>query len=146
MESKNYHRTITVDAPAAAVMEKINRVDGWWVAKIDGNTEKLHDKFHVPMGSTFVDFQITELVPAKKLVWKVTDCHIPWLKDTKEWKDTEVVFELAETKGKTSIGFTHIGLVPEVECYENCKKGWDGYVTESLVKFINEGEGMPKKF
>jgi len=31
-------------------------------------------------------------------------------------------------------------LVPEVECYDVCEKGWDGHETESLVKFINEGK------
>jgi hypothetical protein len=35
-------------------------------------------------GKTFIDFQITELVPNRKVVWKLTDSHISWLKDKKE--------------------------------------------------------------
>ena len=45
----------------------------------------------------------------------------------------------------TQINFTHIGLVPEVECYDMCVKGWDQYVKGSLLKFITEGEGQPQK-
>ena len=39
-----------------------------------------------------------------------------------------------------------IGLVPDIECYNVCEEGWNGHITISLVKFINEGKGMPKQF
>jgi hypothetical protein len=38
---------------------------------------------------------------------------------------------------------THIGIVPSVECYDSCEKGWDLYIKESLFKYINEGRGIP---
>jgi hypothetical protein len=38
---------------------------------------------------------------------------------------------------------THIGLVPGVECYEDCKKGWNFYVGESLFRWMTEGKGLP---
>jgi hypothetical protein len=50
------------------------------------------------MGRTFVDFEITELIPNKKVVWKVTDCHLPWLKNKKKWNNTEVVLFLIGAK------------------------------------------------
>ena len=109
--------------------------------KISGSAEKLNDKFTVPFGETsFVDFVISEMITNKKVVWRVIDCYLPWFNDEKEWNNTEVVFELSKENGKTKIDFTHIGLVPEVECYDVCEKGWDGHITESLVKFINEGK------
>ena len=105
----------------------------------------MNDKFTVPFGElngeiAFVDFMISELVPNKKVTWKVLDCNLPWFKDKKEWNNTEVVFILSEENGKTTIDFTHIGLVPEVDCYEACEKGWDGHITRDLVKFMNEGK------
>ena len=45
----------------------------------------------------------------------------------------------------TQISFTHVGLVPEVECYDMCVKGWDQYVKGSLFKLITEGTGQPQK-
>lgn len=146
MAKKNFHRTINVNASAEEAMKKISQINLWWVKDISGKTEKLNDKFHIPMGKTFIDFQISELVPNKKVVWKVTDSDIHWLKDKKEWNGTEVVFEISEKEDSTQIDFTHIGLVPEIECYTVCEEGWNGHITKSLVKFINEGKGMPRQF
>ncbi len=143
MEKKNFHRTIKVNSTAEEVMKKISQVNKWWAKKVKGKTEKLNDKFTVNFGETFVDFQISELVPDKKIVWKVTDCNLHWIKNKKEWNGTEVVFELSDKKNSTQIDFTHIGLVPGIECYKDCEAGWTEHITESLVKFINEGKGMP---
>lgn len=141
MENKNYHRTITVNASAEEAMQKISQLNLWWRKDFSGTAAKLNATFTVPFGEpSFVDFVVSELVPNKKAAWKVTDCYLPWFNDKKEWNNTEVVFELSEENGKTRIDFTHIGLVPEIECYTVCEKGWDGHVTESLVKFINEGK------
>jgi hypothetical protein len=149
MENKNYHRTIMVNASLEEAMKKISQIKSWWRKDFSGIAENLNDKFTVPFGElngeiAFVDFMITELVPNKKVVWKVTDCYLPWFKDKKEWNNTEVIFILSEENGTTTIDFTHIGLVPEVDCYEVCEKGWDGVITRDLVKFMNEGKVLPQ--
>jgi hypothetical protein len=59
---------------------------------------------------------------------------------------TEVAFEISKKENTTQIDFTHIGLVPEIECYDVCEEGWNTHITVSLARFINEGKGMPKKF
>lgn len=153
MEKKDFHRTITVNASAEEAMKNISKVNLWWRKDFSGSAEQLHDKFTVPFGEpSFVDFVVSEFVPTKKVVWKVTDCYLPWFKDKKEWNNTEVAFQLSEEngradnsveRGKTKIDFTHIGLVPEVECYEVCEKGWNGHIN-TLEKFINEGKGLPE--
>jgi hypothetical protein len=38
---------------------------------------------------------------------------------------------------------THDGLTPNVSCYNDCKKGWTYYVTESLQKLLTKGTGLP---
>ena len=142
MENKNYHRTIMVNASSEEAMNKISQINLWWRKDFSARAEKLNDKFTVPFGEpSFVDFVISEFVPNKKVVWKVTDCYLPWFKDKKEWNNTEVVFKISEENGKTKIDFTHIGLVPEVECYDVCEKGWNGHIN-TLEKFINEGKGL----
>ena len=82
-------------------------------------------------------------MPYEKVVWKVTDCNLDWIKNKKEWNGTEVVFKLLEGKKSTQIDFTHVGLVPGVECYKDCETGWTEHITVSLVNFINKGKGMP---
>ena len=144
MTLKNFHTTIKVNANTEGVTKKINQVNQWWAKNVKGETDNLHDKFTVDFGSTWVDFQITELIPNKKVVWKVLDCNLEWIKNKKEWNGTEVVFEISEIKNESQIEFTHLGLIPSFECYEDCKVGWTEHVTESLLMFINEGKGMPQ--
>ena len=111
MENKNYHRTIIVNSSADEAMKKISQVNLWWKKDFSGSAEKLNDKFTVPFGEpSFVNFVVSELVPYKKVVWKVTDCYLPWFQDKKEWNNTEVVFELLEENSQTKINFTHGGL------------------------------------
>jgi hypothetical protein len=148
-DRENYHRTILVNATPAEAMKKIAQVNRWWKKDFSGSTEKLNDTFHIPFGDlngekSFVDFVVSEMVPDKKAVWKVTNCHLPWFKDKTEWNNTQVVFEISRERNLTRIDFTHIGLVPGIECYAACEKGWDGHVTSSLLHFINEGNGNPQ--
>ena len=141
---QNFHRTITVNASAKESMKKISQIDQWWKKDFSGSAEKLNDTFNVPFGEpSFVDFVVSEFAPGKKVAWKVTDCYLPWFKDKKEWNNTEVVFELSQENGKTKIDFTHVGLVPGIECYDVCEKGWDGHIN-TLGNFINEGKGLPE--
>jgi hypothetical protein len=144
MKTKDFHLAIEVNASAEEALEKINQVDKWWAKKVKGKSEKLNDKFTVDFGKTFVDFQISELVPGKKVVWKVTDCNLDWIKAKKEWNGTEVVFEISGKGNTSKINFTHIGLVPGVECYNDCEVGWTGHITKSLVNLINTGKGQPE--
>ena len=144
MNNNNFHRTISVNATAAAAMKKISQVNLWWAKNFKGEAEKPGDKFTVRFGETFVDFQVSELIPEKKVVWKVTDCNLHWIKAKKEWKGTEVVFEITPGKNSANIDFTHIGLVPGVECYNDCEVGWNGHITGSLVNLINKGKGAPE--
>lgn len=144
MEKKDFHRTIKVSATPSEAMNKISQVDGWWAKNFTGSAEKLNDKFTVDFGKTYVDFQVSELVPNKKVVWKVTDCNLHWIKAKKEWKGTEVVFEISNGGKNTTIEFTHLGLVPGVECYKDCEVGWNDHITKSLANFIEKGEGKPE--
>jgi hypothetical protein len=53
----------------------------------------------------------------------------------KEWNNTEVVFELLEENELISL---ISAWCRKLNGYDVCEKGWDGHITESLVKFINE--------
>ena len=70
-------------------------------------------------------------------------CNLHWLKDKKECKGTDVLWEIVPMKGATEILMTHIGLKPGIECFEDCTVGWNHYVKESLFKLLNEGKGVP---
>ncbi|MCW3106521.1 MAG: hypothetical protein JWQ09_1027, partial [Segetibacter sp.] len=137
MKENDYNTSIMVDATAHEAFESINSVSQWWTENLEGSSQKLNDEFTVRFGDVHMSKQkVVEVIPDKKVVWLVTDSKLNFIKDKNEWTNTKIVFEIAENGGKTQLSFTHIGLVPEVECYTSCTKGWDYYLKGSLFKLL----------
>ena len=145
MNQQDYHRSISVNKSAKEAFNAIRHVSEFWTKNLDGSSENLNDVFTVHFGETFVDMKIVEYVPDQKIVWLVTDCYLGWLSDKTEWNNTKIVWEVFNINGSTTVSLTHLGLVPEVECYETCVKGWDFYLKESLYKLITENAGVPDR-
>lgn len=87
--------------------------------------------------------KLTEVIPNEKVVWLVTDSYLSFLENKTEWTGTQIRFEIVEKDGKTHLYFTHIGLVPEAECYKDCFKGWNYFLQHSLLSLITTGKGQP---
>jgi activator of Hsp90 ATPase-like protein len=145
MEKQNINCIITADITAKQALEKISHVSEWWAANIEGKTENTGDVFKVIFGTTWVNFKVTEVVPDEKVVWKVTDCFLPWLNDKTEWTGSEIIWEISPAEDGVQIHFTHT-LAPQAECFNQCEKAWTGYIKDSLFTYIAEGHGMPNKF
>ena len=126
------------------VFDAINNVRGWWSEEIAGSTGKLHDEFTYHYKDIHsCKMKIIESVPGKKVVWLVMDNFFNFTKDKSEWKGTKISFEIAEKAEGTRLQFTHLGLVPEYECYEVCRDGWSNYINHSLHSLITTGKGQP---
>ena len=125
MKNENYSCRITANITPNEAFKNISKVTDWRSKNIEGKTERLNDIFTYYSKDTWVTFKITEVVDNKKIVWHVMNCYLASFKDKTEWKNTEVVFEISENGNSIQINFTHIGLVPEIECYNACVKGWN---------------------
>jgi len=146
MTNQNFTTSISVDQSPEEVFAAINNVRGWWADGIDGRTDKLGAEFEFHHKDVHHSTQkITESVPGKKVVWRVTDSRLNFVKDKTEWTGTEVVFEIARKGNKTEVRFTHVGLVPRFECYGGCSGAWGFLINESLRSLIEAGEGQPYK-
>lgn len=144
MNDRSYNSTFVVPKTPAEVHEAITRVTDWWTINTDGGTEAVGDEFIVQFGDVHRTAQrITDAVVGERIVWHVTESHLPWLKDSEEWKGTDIVFAMDATPEGTRLTVTHIGLAPDVECYTQCEKGWDYFIGTSLFKLITEGSGLP---
>ncbi len=137
MSKQDYTTSFTVDQSAAEVFTAVNNVRGWWSGEIDGRTDKLGADFTYRYQNLHRTTQkITEFVPGKKVVWHVVNSKINFVKDKDEWNGTDIVFEIAKKGDKTELRFTHVGLIPAIECYGKCTGAWGYYINESLRSLI----------
>ena len=136
----NFTIDLLVDRSPEEAFNAINDVRSWWS---DG-VEYFDDEFVYRYKDMHYSRQkLEETIPGKKVVWLVTDSSLNFLQKKDEWTGTRVVFDISKVGEKTRILFTHEGLVPEVECYGACSKGWSHYVKGSLFELITTGKGQP---
>ena len=134
-----------VDQTPEKVFNAIRNVRGWWSEELEGSTDKLGASFGFRYKNLHEStHEITELVRGKKVVWKTVKAHMSFLKNKREWDGTEVVFEIAKRGKQTEVKFTHVGLVPTIQCFGDCSGAW-GYHLGSLRDLINTGKGYPNR-
>ena len=143
MTNENYTKTFTVEQDADKVFNAITNVRGWWSEGIEGNYGNVGDRFtHRVQDIHRCLLEVKTLVPGSKVAWHVIDNHFSFTKDELEWIGTDIVFDIVRENDKTKVTLTHIGLVPNYECYEVCVDGWGTYMN-SLQSLIATGKGQP---
>ena len=147
MLKRSFTTTISVDQTPNEAFAAVGNVRGWWSGEIEGVTDKQGAEFTYRYKDAHRTTQkITELVPGKKIVWHVTGSQISFVRDASEWDGTDIVFEIARQRDKTEIRFTHVGLVPSIECYDGCSGAWGALVEGNLRKLIETGNNQPDAF
>ena len=144
--SDNYTTSFTVDESPEAVFAAINNVRGWWSEDVEGHTESVGDVWYYQARDLHhCTLKVIESVPGKKVAWHVLDSVFSFTADKEEWKNTTMVFNIANEGGKTKLTFTHIGLTPVHECYDVCHDAWRTYINGSLRNLITTGKGTPNE-
>ena len=142
----NLTMTYQVDQTPDEVFAAVTDVRGWWSGDIQGDTDKLGAECTYRNEDVHWSKQrITELVSGKRVVWQVLDSYLSFVKDTAEWNGSKVVFDIARKGSKTELRFTHVGLVPEHECFDTCSNAWGFYINDSLRRLIATGKGEPNE-
>lgn len=139
MKKQDFTTTILVDQTPADAYDTILDVRAWWsglyAESFEGTSEKLGDEFSFLAGggAHYTKQKLVELIPGRKVVWLVTEANLSFVDKTDEWNGTRISFEIFPQDGKTKIVFTHIGLVPQFECYDSCAPAWTQYIQERLT-------------
>jgi hypothetical protein len=146
MNDTSFAAKFTVDQMPQEAFEAIKNLRGWWSEEIEGSTHALGDEFTY----RYKDFhrckmKLIEIVPHKKLVWRVVDNYFNFTEDKTEWKGTKLIFGISKRGAGTEIRFTHVGLVPEYECFDVCSNAWGTFINGSLRSLITTGKGRPNQ-
>lgn len=144
MATKNFTTTMLVDKTPKETFNAINNVRGWWSTTLKGTSDQLDGEFiyqHKEMHKSTQ--RVKELIPNEKVTWLVTESNLSFTEKKDEWNNTTITFDISKKDDQTQIVFTHNGLVPSLECFNACSGGWNYYLHQSLVPFINTGKGQP---
>lgn len=147
MSKRSYSKEFYVSAKPELVFNAITKeINKWWTES-SNNTSQLGDKLTVQFeNKTSWIMKVVEFLPNHSLVWNVTNANhdLESISRKDEWKGTTIRWEIEENKKGSKIIFLHIGLIPGLECYEICEKGWN-YFLGSLKNYLNSGKGSPYK-
>src|SRR6202142_3053519 len=122
VSEQSYTTSFTVDRRPDEAFNAINNVRDWWEDTIAGPTHEVGDEFtHWVPGVHYARIRVTELVRGTTVVWRVLDNWMGFIGDQREWKGTEIRFDISTRDGMTEVRFTHVGLVPQYECFEVCQ-------------------------
>jgi len=140
---KNYEHTITVTLAPDRVFDALTKeMSNWWTEMTsvvrevgDKTTAKFED------GTTW-SFEVVKLEKNKLIELRCYEAnHIhpvttPEMRT--EWENTTLRFDIASRDGDTDIHFTHIGLTPEVKCYDICHSGWDHFFGSAFYAYLDK--------
>jgi uncharacterized protein YndB with AHSA1/START domain len=110
-------------------------VTGWWGPTTGATGEG--GSFSVSFGDGRRIDLVVESASTRQVVWEVAAAP-----HTTEWVGTTIVFDLAPTGQGTELRFRHLGLTPQLECFDMCHSGWTHYLA-SLAAYVDRGAGEP---
>lgn len=141
---RGYTTRYTVAQSPEEVFAAILNVRAWWTGDVDGSADEVGAEFtyrHPPQHYSLQ--RVVELEPSRRVVWRVTDSHLSFTSEPAEWTGSEIAFDIVPTSSGTELRFIHVGLVPDVECFDACSTAWLHYINGSLRSLITAGEGLP---
>ena len=132
--SGDVRRTLTIDAPRAAVYRALVEPEGlrgWWSTRAEVATAEGGQTRFVWSATDYTTFRVDRLDHLAAIDWTCVDQRDSNLPEPDEWVGTTIAFRLEEDEGRTRLVFVHRGLA-ELECGDMCSGGWDFFLRRSL--------------
>jgi uncharacterized protein YndB with AHSA1/START domain len=84
--------------------------------------------------------RVVEAGPSR-VVWETVRTDTPTQHEG-EWMGTTMVFDLAPASGGTVLHFRHLGMTPQLACWDDCYAGWTHFMS-SIQTYAETGTGTP---
>ncbi len=144
MKTSDFSVTHLLDQSPEVIFNAVNNVRGWWSEEIEGDTDMLNELYSYRYKDVhFCKIRITDCTPNTRIEWLVLENYFSFTEDKNEWEGTKIIFEISQSGDQTQLRFTHLGLVPQYECFEVCREAWTNYISNSLHSLITTGKGQP---
>ena len=102
---QSYTTNFSVDQTPEEVFTAINNVRGWWSENVEGATDQVGVSYKYRFRDLHrCEIEVTELVVGKRVAWHVAENYFSFTDDDTEWKDTDMVFDIARRDGRTKSG------------------------------------------
>ena len=138
---QDYERRLEVNAAADVVFEALTsppRLAAWWTHVTGDGLTGGELAFSFGPDALAV-MRVDAAEPDARVAWTCTACHV------EDWVGTRLHFDIAPlSAGSSELRFRHEGLNPRLECYTDCKSGWDHFIP-SLRAFVETGSGHPNQ-
>lgn len=137
----DYQKTIRVNARPGALFDALTTGSGltaWWTPTTGSGDTGGELKFFFDPPEPCV-MHVDRATRPNFVQWTVTECgFLP------DWVGTRPTFTVTPVDGGgCDLEFRHHGLTGELECIDDCSRGWDHFI-ESLRQYVESGRGMPR--
>ena len=116
---------------------------GWWSTR-GGRVTSAGERLHLDWSDAdFVEFEVEVAERPTAMRWRCVAQHDRNLPEVDEWVGTVLTFRITPSDGGSRLQFEHEGLMPALECYGACERGWDFFLRRSVRQLIATGSGLP---
>lgn len=108
----------------------------WWSEHSQASPKKdALNEISFYNGMAVFKLRVADLVPNKKVVWKVEG-------GPPDWAETTITWTISESEGQTMLHLAHAGFASTEGNFASVNYNWGWYLT-SLKFLLEKGEGMP---
>ena len=127
----SYTKTIGIRAPIQTIFAMVATLEGiraWWEGSVKGNASEHGGlSFLLPDSDDYTQIRVDGVTFPSDVAWSVVE-------DSGfggEWMGTSILFHLDEDiDGTCVLTLHHDGLTPALDCFIDCKSGWNRHLEE----------------
>lgn len=137
----DYQARLAFESPAEEVFAALTTTDGlggWWTAVTGHGLAGGDLRFVFNEDDPPLIAHVDEARSASLVQWTCVAYRL-----LPDWAGTTITFALTpRPAGGCDLAFRHRGLTPRLECYDDCRNGWDHFLP-SLKAYVDTGTGNP---